>query len=210
MNIFIYALIWSLIVGTIQAYPRRKTFKKLLKANYYGEKISNQEIKTMSLEISSWDFSIILFICCAISFSLLFIVTNKFSDSIIIKSGILIPFWIGITGIIARHFYFSYEITRKWKYTSLLDEKQKNIFWIIIPIIIILVYLPYNFELSLMITAIIIGKFIWLDFAIKLKDIKKSIRQYTETNKILIIIGLKFLIMSLSSGVIVFALQKYF
>lgn len=91
-----------------------------------------------------------------------------------------------------------------------MDEKQKNIFWFIISIIIILVYLPYNFELSLMITAIIIGKFIWLDFAIKLKDIKKSIRQYTETNKILIIIGLKFLIMSLSSGVIVFALQKYF
>ena len=110
--------------------------------------------------------------------------------------------------MIARHFYFSYEITRKWKYNSLLNENQKNIFWIIIPIIIVLFYLPYNIELSLMITAIIIGKFIWLDFIIKPKDIKNSIIQYIETNKFLIIIGLKFFLMSLSSGVIAFVFQK--
>lgn len=162
-----YTLFWLFYISIIQRLPRYlvqhilKTRKK--------EKIltSKKGFNNMSLEISSWDFCTRMFLICLVSFRLLYYITNKYSSYIIVQSGILIPLWLFITGSLVRLIYYFFVSRQHWKHYLMLTEEQKQIYWITVPVIVSIVFLYYDKNLSLMIIAILLGKFMWLDFSIK-------------------------------------------
>lgn len=141
--------------------------------------------KHYSLILAQWTFCIYLFIMCIASFGLLHWITNKYSHYAIIQSGLIVPIWLFLSGIIIRKFYYFLGQklwTLVWTDES-FDEKQMAVYWIMIPIISSLVYSLYNFNLALMVIAIVIGKFLWLDTIFNMKEIKTKIRSLIVENK---------------------------
>lgn len=182
-----YTVFWLIYISVIQLFPRY-LIQTILKTKE-KEKIitSNEDFKNMSLEISSWDFCTRLFIICLISFRYLYFTTDKYNNSVIIQSGILIPFWLFITGSIVRLLYYLLGSTRHWKHYKMLTEEQKQVFWIAVPIIVSIIFLNYDTNLSLMIIAILIGKFMWLDFTIKPRVIRDLFHFINENSRIIVI-----------------------
>lgn len=196
-----------IFLSIIQMMPRYKHYIQLRTKQQKEIKITNEELQYMSLEISSWDFCLCLFIVCIFSFEGLYYITNKYSNNIIIQTGIIIPFWLFLSGNIARIIYYYIGSNKKWKHYKLINEEQKQIFWIIVPIMINFIYLFNNIKLALMITAILIGKFVWLDFSIN-NEIKECINQFILRNNKTILIAFKFTIYIIS-GTILCLIVKY-
>lgn len=182
-----YTLFWLFYVSVIQLIPRY-IVHIVLKSREKEKIITPQEgFDNMSLEISSWDFCARLFFICLVSFRLLYLITDKYSDYIIIKSRMLIPLWLFITGSFVRFLYYIWGSKRHWKHYKMLTEEQKQIFWVAVPIIVSIVFLYYDKNLSLMIIAILIGKFMWLDFALRPKLISDIIKFIQNNSRILAI-----------------------
>lgn len=182
-----YTCFWLIYISIIQLFPRYLV-QSILKAREREKIVTSKEgFNNMSLEISSWDFCTRLFLICLISFRLLYYVTNKFNNHIIIQSGILIPFWLFITGNIVRFIYYIWGSRRHWKHYKILAEEQKQIFWVAVPIIVSIVFLYYDKNLSLMIISILIGKFMWLDFTIRPHFIHNILRFINDNSRIIAI-----------------------
>lgn len=175
-----YTSFWIIYILFVQLIPRYFVHCILKAREKTKIKTSKEGLDNMSLEVSSWDFCARLFLICLISFRLLYFITDKYSSHIAVQSGILIPFWLFITGSFVRLLYYIFGSTRHWKHYKMLTEEQKQIFWIIVPIIVSIVY-SYDKNISLMIIAIIIGKFMWLDFTIKPRLIHDII-QFVKNN----------------------------
>lgn len=191
LNIYIYNWIFYIVI--IRSILR-VTFRHMYSISRRNK--NSNYTKIITFESTGYDFSMRIFTICIISFGILYFITNKYSDYSYIQSGLLVPFWLLITGILIRVIYHFVKLSFYGKNNKVLSEDEMKIYWIIIPIMVNIVYLSYNFNLSLMITAIIIGKFLWLDTTIKPKEAKKAIIEYLHKNKqsIYVIIGFAMLV----------------
>lgn len=187
MKLELYICNWIFYIIIIRGILR-VTFRRMYSISKRNKDINY--VKIVTFESTGYDFSMRLFTICIISFGLLYFITNNYSNNII-GSGVLVPIWLLLTGILARLMYRFVKLSYYGKYNKELTENEMKIYWIIIPILVNIVYLSYNFSLSLMITGIIIGKFLWLDTTIKLNEVKHIIVEYLNKNKqsIYVIIG---------------------
>lgn len=205
LDVYFYTLFIFLCI--IQLMPRFMYYVQLRMRQQKKLKTTNKELQDISLEISSWDFCLCLFIGCVFSFELLYFITNRYNNNVIIQTGLLIPFWLFLTGNVVRKMYFYCGLTKKWKYYKLINEEQKQIFWIIVPLMVNFVYLFSNIKLALMITAILIGKFVWLDFSIN-KETKECVNHFIFRNEKIVRIAIKFIIYIIS-GTMLCLIIKY-
>lgn len=188
MGLLVYACFYYFYLIPL-IFALKSGFSSMRRAFDMQKDLSDEEKadvrKRHSLILAQWTFCVYLFIMCIASFGLLHWITNKFSYFAIIQSGLIVPIWLFLSGIIIRKFY--YFLGQKlwflvWIDES-FDEKQMEVYWIMIPIISSLVYSLYNFNLALMVIAIVIGKFLWLDTICDMKEIKSKIKSLIVENK---------------------------
>lgn len=188
MELKTYIYNWILYIVIIRSMLRY-TFRRMYSASKRNKNYNY--LKIVTFESTGYDFSMRIFTICIISFGTLYFITNKYNNNIVIQSGILVPVWLFITGILIRIIYHFVKLSHYGKSNKVLTEEEMQIYWITIPILVNIVYLSYNFSLALMITAIIIGKFLWLDTAINPNKVKLTITEYLKRNKqsIYVLIG---------------------
>lgn len=158
-------------------------------------------LKNLAYSEAVFDFCTILLFSCLNSFGLLHIISKIFEDYVIIQSGILIPFWLLITGGLIRTCYKKFP----WIHFNFINGHELEPYWIFIPILCSALYILYDYKLTIMIIAIIIGIFIWLDSEIRFKNLKSNAKKKIIANKnvvkimlvytyIIVLGGLAFLI----------------
>lgn len=188
MGLFVYVCFWYFYLIPMPS-SLKAGFSIMYRGFFRQKDVSDEEKlavwKRSSLILAKWNFCVYLFFMCITSFGMLYWITNKYSSYGIVQSGLIVPIWLFLSGIIIRKIY--YFLGQKssiyiWIDKS-FDEKQMNVYWIMIPIISSLVYSMYNFNLVLMIIAIIIGKYLWLDTIIDMRKVKCKVRELIAENK---------------------------
>lgn len=188
MSLLIYIGFWYFYL--INFMPALKSGFGFLYREFFRQKdVSDEEKLAMwkrnSMILAKWNFCVYLFFMCITSFGMLYWIINKYSSCEIVQSGLIVPIWLFLSGIIIRKIYYFWGRKSSiyiWIDKS-FDEKQMAVYWITIPIISSFVYSMYNFNLVLMIIAIIIGKYLWLDTIIDMGEIKHNVKILIEEEK---------------------------
>ncbi|MCM1236584.1 MAG: hypothetical protein NC489_41425 [Ruminococcus flavefaciens] len=206
MGLLIYVCFWYIYLIFMTLYL--KLGLSIIYREFFSRKdVSDEEKQAVweknSLILAKWNFCVYLFFMCITSFGMLYWITNKYGSYRIVQSGLIVPIWLFLSGILIRKIYFF--LGRKssvyiWIDKS-FDEKQMKIYWIMIPVISSLVYLMYNFNLVLMIIAIIIGKYLWLDTIIDMREIKHKIKALIVENKDSLEIIFLFALYAIGGGI---------
>lgn len=188
MNLGVYVVFWYFYLFTLPLSLKSGLgiwFREICKQEGIDDEEKIRTWHYFSLLLAKWYFCVYLFFMCITSFGMLYWITDKYSSYGIIQSGLVVPIWLLLTGIIIRKVYYflgNKSSVYIWLDKS-FDEKQMSVYWIVVPIISALVYLMYDFNLVLMVIAIILGKYIWLDTVLNVKKVKSKVKECIQEDR---------------------------
>lgn len=214
MSLLVYVCFWYIYLINMPL-SLRKGFNIMYREFFSRKDVSDEEKLAIweqnSLILAKWSFCVYLFFMCITSFGMLYWITDKYSSYRIVQSGLIVPIWLFLSGIIIRKIYYLLGRVLSvyiWIDKS-FDKKLMAVYWIMIPIISSLVYLMYNLNLVLMIIAIIIGKYLWLDTIIDMREIEHKVKAFIAGNKDSLEIIFLFALHAVGGG-ISFLLYQFF
>lgn len=163
-------------------------------------------IKQRFFLLDCYDIYLCSFSVCVGSFGALYYIADRYGEYAIIQSGFIIPFWLFATGRIIRCVY---RLICQRKRYRLLSEHQIRLYLIVAPAICVIIYVMYNWQVSLMIISILIGKFLWIDSDFNINEIKKSVCCIMSDNKSVIESMYIFALYSILGGIINFSIDIF-
>ncbi len=123
-------------------------------------------------------FQTVMMVVFPLSFGGYLKVIERFSNALLISSGLFTVIWLLITGIFIKLFY---NIMTRITYKKIeLDcnkyFQNKEFLWIMCPILYGILFSIYTDKVFLVILAIVLGKYIWMDSAqlISVADMKRK------------------------------------
>lgn len=143
---------------------RYSSVKALGNNNMSDEKIDEidrvivRKKKFKSLLFSSTVTSIVTIILLFIGYYLL---VNKLSNNVLISTGILLALWLLLSGYVLRRILMF--LTRSFYKECELTHEDMLLIILVVTVLCGLVSIQYSLEFSLMIFAIFLGRFVWLD-----------------------------------------------
>ena len=175
--IIILNILIILIINTLYMYSYQKRSIKMVKYIYSNidsdEENVTENISFIQTHIIATTYLIIICgITLTVGFTTLFIFQSKSSYfpqyiQTLISSGLYIPIFLFIIGVIISLLYKIY--TKRSNNFSLSLPEIKTIVFIM-AIVINITLIMLDFQLGLFVAAIIIGKFVWIDFVFDTKS----------------------------------------
>lgn len=114
-------------------------------------------------------FYLISIVLIAISITGYYELSKNYSENDIISSGLILPLWLVITGLLIRGIYNFTRFIVKNKFTDLTNEDKKSIL-LASSLLFSLAMLSIDLKLFYVVLAIIIGKFLWMDTSYDIFD----------------------------------------
>lgn len=186
-SIMLINILAALIISTwyMASYQKRAVkmvefiFKKI-NSNEINEANVIENIHNTQIRITATTWLIIISgIILTLGFTALFIFQSKsscFSPYMqsFISSGLYIPIFLFVIG---RMIILPYKVYTKISNNYSLSQQEMNIVILIISVIINIALIIFDWQLGLFVVAIILGKFIWIDFKFDLKELFSIVRQ---------------------------------